>query len=280
MISATATRTLVPTAATILEVIDETPDVKTFRVKIDDQQAWEAFRQRPGQVAELSIFGAGESVISITSSPTVRDYLEFSIKRCGVVTDTIHSMQAGDRIGVRGPYGNGFPVESWKGKNLIIIGGGIGLAPVRSVLNYALDNRDDYGHITLVYGARSPEDLVFKWEYDRWRQAKDIDIHITVDCGNDDWTGKVGFVPTVLKEVAPSPINAIALTCGPPIMIKFTLQNLKQLNFTDEQIYTTLEMKMKCGIGKCGRCNIGTKFVCTDGPVFSFAEIKDLPPEF
>jgi len=275
-----ATSVLVPTLASILEVVDETPDVKTFRVKIDDEQAWEAFKQKPGQVAELSVFGAGESVISITSSPTQSEYLEFSIKRCGVVTDIIHTMEAGDKIGVRGPYGNGFPVEEWKGKNLIIIGGGIGLAPVRSVLNYALDNRDDYGNITLVYGARSPADLVFKWEYERWGREKDMDMHITVDCGDDSWSGKVGFVPTVLKEVAPSPDNAIALTCGPPIMIKFVLQDLAEMGFVPEQIVTTLEGKMQCCVGLCGRCNIGSQFICKDGPVFTLAELNSINGDF
>ena len=275
-----ATKTLVPTIATIIEAFDETPDVKTFRVKIDDETAAAAFKQRPGQVAELSVFGAGESVISITSSPTQTEYLEFSIKRCGVVTDYIHTMGAGDKLGIRGPYGNGFPVESWKGKNLIIIGGGIGLAPVRSVLNYAIDNRDDFGHITLVYGARSPEDLVFKWEYERWGAVKDLDMNITVDCGDDKWSGKVGFVPTILKEVAPLPENAIALTCGPPIMIKFVLQDLAEMNFAPEQIVTTLEGKMQCCVGLCGRCNIGSLFICKDGPVFTLAELNSLNGDF
>lgn len=277
---ATTTRTMVPHVATILEAFDETPDVKTFRVKFDDEAAEAAFKQRPGQVAELSVFGAGEIVISITSSPTQTEYLEFSIKRTGVVTDQIHTMDAGDKIAVRGPYGNGFPVDAWKGKNLIIIGGGIGLAPVRSVLNWAIDNRDDFGKITVVYGARSPQDLVFKWEYERWAAVKDLDMTVTVDCGDDGWDGKVGFVPAVLKEVAPSPENAIALTCGPPIMIKFVLQDLAEMNFTPEQIVTTLEGKMQCCVGLCGRCNIGSRFICKDGPVFTLDELNNLNGDF
>lgn len=275
-----ATGILTPTTATILEVIDETPDVKTFRVKIDDEPTWEAFRQKPGQVAELSVFGAGESVISITSSPTRRDYLEFSIKRCGVVTDAIHTLLEGDKIGVRGPYGNGFPVEAWKGKNLVIIGGGIGLAPVRSVLNYALDNRDDYGKITLFYGARTPADLVFKWQYEEWKRAKDMDVHLTVDCGDDAWTGPVGVVGSILKEANPSPENTIALLCGPPIMIKFVLQDLHGMGFTPEQIVTTLEGKMQCCVGQCGRCNVGSKYICKDGPVFTLAELNAINGDF
>ncbi|MDI6716892.1 MAG: FAD/NAD(P)-binding protein [Actinomycetota bacterium] len=274
------TSVLVPTTATILEVLDETPDVKTFRVQIDDEQARENFKQKPGQVAELSVFGAGESVISITSSPTQTDYLEFSIKRVGVVTDAIHTLTSGDKIGIRGPYGNGFPVENWKGKNLIIIGGGIGLAPVRSVLNYAIDNRSDYGHIALFYGARTPQDLVFKWEYERWSQVEDAEVHLTVDCGDDTWKDNVGVVGAIVKQVNPSPENAIALTCGPPIMIKFVLQDLFGMNFTPEQIYTTLEGKMQCCVGLCGRCNIGSKYICKDGPVFSLAELNKIHGDF
>ena len=266
--------------ATILEVIDETSDVKTFRVKIDDEQAWENFKQKPGQVAELSVFGIGESVISITSPPTVSDYLEFSIKRCGVLTDMIHTYNPGDKIGIRGPYGNPFPVEQWKGKNLVIVAGGIALAPVRSVLNYAIDNRDDYGHISLFYGARSPQDLVFQWEYERYRNTKDMEFHVTVDCGNDEWTGPVGVVGALLKAVKPSPENSIAIMCGPPIMIKFVLQDLTALEFTPEQIVTTLEGKMQCCVGLCGRCNIGSKFICKDGPVFTLAQLNEMKGDF
>jgi NAD(P)H-flavin reductase len=271
---------MMPHTATILEVIEETSDVKTFRVKIDDEQAWENFRQKAGQVAELSVFGIGESVISITSSPTVRDYLEFSIKRCGVLTDMIHTLHTGDKIGVRGPYGNGFPIGQWKGKNLVIVAGGIALAPVRSVLNYALDNRDDYGKISLFYGARSPQDLVFRWEYERYKNEKDMAFHTTVDCGDDSWTGPVGVVGALLKEVKPSPKNSIAIMCGPPIMIKFVLQDLTALNFQPDQIVTTLEGKMQCCVGLCGRCNIGSKYICKDGPVFTLAELNEINGDF
>ncbi|HZD59988.1 MAG TPA: FAD/NAD(P)-binding protein [Anaerolineae bacterium] len=275
------TSILVPTTATILEVFDETPDIKTFRVRPDDEQEWKKFQQRrSGQVAELSVFGAGESVISITSPPTQGGYLEFTIKRTGVVTDAIHTLIAGDKIGIRGPYGNGFPVDSWKGKNLVFVAGGFALAPARSVLNYALDKRDDYGHIWLFYGARTPQDLCFKWEYERWKNEKDMDFDITVDCGDDAWSGKVGVVPALVKEANPSPENTIAVICGPPIMIKFTLQELNAMGFTPEQIVTTLEGKMQCCVGLCGRCNIGSKFICKDGPVFTLAELNEINGDF
>lgn len=274
------TSILVPVGATILEVLDETPDVKTFRVLIDDEKIRHDFQHKPGQFAELSILGVGESTISITSTPTRPDYLEFSIKRIGLVTEAIHTLVPGDRIALRGPYGNSFPVGDWKGKNLVFIAGGIGLAPLRSVLNYVLDNRDDYGRIMLIYGARSPEDLVFKWEYETWRQVKDFDFEVTVDCGNDSWSGRVGFVPALVKEIAPSSENTIALTCGPPIMIKFVLQDLAGIGFTEDQIVTTLESKMQCGVGQCGRCNIGPKYICKDGPVFTLAELNKINGDF
>ncbi|MBI4733983.1 MAG: FAD/NAD(P)-binding protein [Rubrobacteridae bacterium] len=271
---------MMPTLATILEVIDETSDVKTFRVKIDDEEIWDKFRQKSGQVAELSVFGIGESVISITSPPTNHDYLEFCIKRTGVLTDMIHTYQPGDKIGIRGPYGNGFPVDDWKGKNFVFVAGGFALAPARSVLNYLLDKRDDYGHISLFYGARSPQDLVFKWEYERYRNEHDMEFRATVDCGDPTWDGPVGVVGNLLKESAPSPDNAIAIICGPPIMIKFVLQDLTALGFTPDQIVTTLEGKMQCCVGLCGRCNIGSKFICKDGPVFTLAELNEINGDF
>ncbi|OIO84957.1 MAG: hydrogenase [Candidatus Aquicultor secundus] len=281
MTSATDIKTMLPLTATILEVFDETPDIKTFRIKPDDEQEWEKFQNRKsGQVAELSVFGTGESVISITSPPTQPDYLEFTIKRTGVVTDMIHTFIAGDKIGIRGPYGNGFPVDDWKGKNLVFVAGGFALAPARSVLNYALDKRDDYGHIDLFYGARTPGDLCFKWEYDRWKNEKDMFFDVTVDCGDDAWTGKVGVVPALVKDANPSPENTIAIICGPPIMIKFTLQELNAMGFQPEQIVTTLEGKMQCCVGLCGRCNVGSKFICKDGPVFTLAELNAINGDF
>lgn len=271
---------LVPTDATIFETIEETPDVKTFRVRIDDDSYREEFTYRPGQFAELSVLGVGESTISITSTPTRPDYLEFSIKRIGLVTEAIHTLVPGDKIAIRGPYGNSFPLESFKEKNLVFIAGGIGLAPLRSVLNYCLDNRDDYGHITLIYGARSPEDLVFRWEYKSWKEQKDFDLELTVDCASAGWEGRVDFVPALLKDVAPSPENAVALTCGPPVMIKFVLEDLVYLGFKPDQVVTTLESKMQCGVGQCGRCNIGPKYICKDGPVFSLAELNNIKGDF
>lgn len=264
---------LVPQIATIESICDETPDIKTFRVE------GVKFEYSPGQCAMLSKLGVGEAMISITSSPT-REGLEFSIKRVGRLTDALHQMEPGMNIGIRGPYGNSFPVEKMSGKNLLFIGGGIGLAPLRSLINTCFDRREQFGRIMIIYGARSPEDLVFKEElFDIWPGHENTEVHLTVDKGDDNWTGRVGFVPALLEDMSPSPGNTVAVTCGPPIMIKFVLKSLQNMGFPPESIITTLEMKMKCGIGQCGRCNIGEKYVCVDGPVFSLADLLTLPDE-
>ncbi|MBQ7973047.1 MAG: FAD/NAD(P)-binding protein, partial [Lachnospiraceae bacterium] len=257
----------------------ETPDVKTFRVTAPE--GGRLFQHMPGQCAMLSIPGVGEAMFSITSSPTEEAYQEFSIKKCGELTSYLHDMNPGDEILVRGPYGNGFPVEdALKGKNLLFIAGGIGLAPLRSVIQYVLDKRDDYGTVDVLYGARSAADLVRLDEIrENWSRQKDMKVFLTVDREDESWTGHVGFVPAYLKELNFSTDKTV-LVCGPPIMIKFVLEELKKLGFGEEQVYTTFELRMKCGVGKCGRCNIGSKYVCKDGPVFRLDEVEELPKEY
>ena len=220
-------------------------------------------------------------MFSITSSPTNKEYQEFSIKKCGVLTDCLHSLEVGDEITVRGPYGNNFPVDTeLKGKNLLFIAGGIGLAPLRSVINYVLDNRDDYGTVDILYGSRSADDLVkLKEIQEVWSKTPGVNVHLTIDRPQEGWDGHVGFVPSYLKEIGFS-TDKTALVCGPPIMIKFVLAGLEELGFNRSQCYTTLELRMKCGIGKCGRCNIGSKYVCKDGPVFRCDEVDELPNEY
>jgi NAD(P)H-flavin reductase len=267
-----------PQLAALEKIIEETWDTKTFRAVFQDEQLRDCFAYEPGQFQLVSVFGVGEATFCLTSSSTRKGFIEFSVKKVGSVTQALHDMSEGDVVGIRAPLGNWFPYEGWKGKNLLFIGGGIGMAPMRSLLNFCLDNRSDYADITTIYGARTPGDLCYTYEYDEWGTKGKL--YLTVDQGDDDWKDHVGHVPGYLKELAPKPENTIAITCGPPIMIKFALVELDNLGFTSEQIYTTLEMKMKCGIGKCGRCNIGSKLVCVDGPVFSFAQMKELPPEF
>jgi len=274
---------LMPYPATITKIVDETGDVKTFTVIIDDPEVMENFGNKPGQVAQLSVFGEGEATISITSSPTRGKFLEFSVRRVGRLTSVLHQMEVGSKIGVRGPYGNWFPYEAMKGKDLVFIGGGIALAPLRSLIDFVLSEqyRSEYGKVEIIYGARSYNDLCFKSDlFERWPSIPNTVVYTTIDRPEEGWNGHVGFVPAYVEELKPSPENKVAIICGPPIMIKFTLGVMEKLGFKDEQIVTTLEMKMKCGIGKCGRCNIGSKYVCVDGPVFTLAQLKQLPPEF
>lgn len=271
--------TLVPRIGVITDIRQETPDVRTFRVNAPE--GGKLFEHMPGQCAMLCAPGVGEAMFSITSSPTNREFQEFSIKRCGELTSYLHGLSVGDEIAVRGPYGNHFPVETaLRGKDLLFIAGGIGLAPLRSVINYVFDSRADYGKVDILYGSRSAADLVQLREIrEKWEKMENTNVHLTIDRAEDGWDGHVGFVPAYLKELAFTP-DKIALLCGPPIMIKFVLAALTEMGFSREQIYTTLELRMKCGIGKCGRCNIGTKYVCKDGPVFRLDEIDELPDEY
>ena len=270
---------LIPKVCVITDIRQDTPDVKTFRVLTLDGE--KPFIHKPGQCAMLSMPGVGEALFSITSSPTNKEYVEFSIKKCGCVTSWLHAAEVGQQITVRGPYGNGFPVETeFKGQDMLFIAGGIGLAPVRSVINYVRDNRANYGKVDIVYGSRSKDDLVFFKEIiDEWKADSSINVHLTIDREQEGWDGHVGFVPTYVKELGFKPTKT-AVLCGPPIMIKFTLQGLSELGFDKKQVFTTLELKMKCGIGKCGRCNVGSKYVCKDGPVFRMDQLDALPDEY
>lgn len=271
----------IPWRAAIDDVRDEVfgeRAIKTFRFSFKDEVQHQ-FTFKPGQCVMVSVIGEGECMFAISSSPTEKDYLEVSVMKLGTVTSALHEYEPGDIIGVRGPYGNGFDVDGWKGKNIITVGGGIGQPPLRSLIRYILDKRKDYGNLDVIYGARTSNDLSFKQELFDLEKRDDINVHLSIDVEEEGWTRFVGFVPDNLLAVAPSPENAVAITCGPPLMIHFVIENLLKLGFTDEQIYTTLEMRMKCGIGKCGRCNIGSVYVCKDGPVFSYAQLKNMKGE-
>ena len=276
------TNLYVPELLTIEDVIGETPDVRTFRLVFKDEWLRDSFAFKTGQFALFSAFGYGESTFCIASSPTQHGFIQCTFRAQGRVTQALSELSIGDTIGFRGPYGNSFPVDEWKGKNMVFIAGGIGLPPVRSVLRYCLDRREDFNDITLVYGSRKIDDLVYKNELKHWDDRPDINIIKTVDPGGEspEWDGEVGFVPTVLEEAAPKPDNTIAVICGPPIMIKFSLNALEKLGFKEEAVYTTLENKMKCGIGKCGRCNVGDVYICKEGPVYSASEIKKMYNDF
>lgn len=263
-------------------IVEETPDVRTFRLKFKNPVDAEKFTFRAGQFGEYSVMGEGESTFCVASSPTRKGYIECTFRKAGRVTNALANLEIGDTVGFRGPYGNIFPVEEWEGKNLLYIAGGIALPPMRCVIWNTIDLRERYKDITIVYGARTVADLVYKNELKEWEERPDIKLITTVDPGGQtpDWKGEIGFVPMVLEKLAPSSENTVAVLCGPPVMIKFTMPVLKKLGFSDKDIYTTLENRMKCGFGKCGRCNVGKVFVCKDGPVFTYEQILTLPEEY
>jgi len=274
----------IPKITRIKSIISENRvnDIKTFELEFEDSNDYENFNYIPGQFAELSLLGKGECPIGIASSPTEKGSIKFTVKKMGTVTTSLHNCEIGDIVGVRGPLGNGWPIEDMKGKNIIVIGGGFAFSTLRSLVTYILheDNRDKYKEITVIYGNRDSGEVLYKDDLENWKKRDDIKVVLTIDRPEEGWTEKVGFVAPIVKEVAPSPENAVCIVCGPPIMIKTTIAVLEELNFKDEQILNSLEMRMKCGIGKCGRCNIGSKYVCVDGPVFSLAQLKKMPNEY
>ena len=259
-----------PLLGTLVGVRELADEIKLFKIELEGHK----FDYLPGQFAFVSAFGVGEAPFGLASTVARSSSLEFAISRVGTVTSALHSLEPGAVIGVRGPLGNGFDLDGMKGKNIVVLGGGIGGAPLRPVIHTILDNRSDFGHLRILWAARKPSLLVFTDEYDTWRAAPDTELHLTVDEGDAAWTGNVGLITELLEQVAPEPEGTIAIICGPPIMIKFVILGLKELGFADEQMIMTLEAKMKCGIGKCGRCNMGETFVCLDGPVFSYAQVS------
>lgn len=273
-----------PLPMRVEKIVIETEDknIKTFSVKFLNDEDEANFNYLPGQFAQLSVLGEGEAPFGIASSPTQPGELQFTVNKAGVLTTALHNLEEGEIIGVRGPLGNCFPIEAFESKDTIIIGGGFAFTTLRSLINYILhqENRSRFGNVIVIYGARSPGLLLYKDELEKWEVRTDLDLHLTVDRVDKDWQRKVGVVPNIVKEIAPSPENAYAVVCGPPIMLKFALPVLRDLGFPPERIVLSLEMKMKCGIGMCGRCNIGNQYVCKDGPIFTLAQLNELPSEY
>jgi sulfhydrogenase subunit gamma (sulfur reductase) len=265
-----------------ITIENDLKDIKTFKLVFEMPQDAADFAYIPGQFAELSLFGHGECPIGIASSPTEEGYVLFTVKKTGKVTRELHNSEPGRTIGIRGPLGNTYPWDRMKGKNVVIVGGGFAFTTLRSSITYILGgkNRGNFKNVTVIYGARSPGELLYKESIKEWEKSGDLNMVVTVDKAENGWKGREGFVPTVLGEVAPKADNAIALVCGPPIMIKFTIPVLQRLGFSAHDTVLSLEMRMKCGIGKCGRCNIGRRYVCVDGPVFTYEELGSLPPEY
>ncbi len=299
-----------PMTATIKDVRTECGGertIKTFEFLIDDEEKREDFDYKPGQFAMISVFGIGEAPFAI-SAPPIGENLQITVMKTGKLTEELHTMGKGEKIGIRGPYGNHFPVEDWKGKDLVFIGAGIGIAPLRSVYGYVMDDkhRDEFGDVELIYGARSTSAMAYRDELEDMACRDDLAVYRCVDWefGDDGVLEKpaeksctpidferpeesdvepgekyTAFVPQLVKAVKPDPENSIAMTCGPPVAINLTVEALTDFDWRPEQIYTTLENRMKCGIGKCGRCNIGSEYVCKDGPVYNYQELKNMKPE-
>jgi len=267
----------IPYPAIIESIRDESFDTKTFKVVFEDKGLAASFNYKPGQFVQLSLLGIGEAPISITSSPCNQGFLEFTIRAAGKLTRAIHELKPADKIHVRGPYGNPFPFEEVKGKDLYFVAGGIGLPPLRSIINEVFNKREEFGKIKVLYGAKTPDELCFKEELKRWQDITDTEILLTVDKPDESWKGNVGVVTMLWDKTDITSSNGVAYVCGPPIMIRFVIERLTRTGFRDENIYISLERYMKCGIGKCGHCNIGATFVCIDGPVFSYNQLKGMP---
>ena len=269
-----------PAVMRLLDVREEAPDVRTFKLEFLETAARAGFfsRYKVGQFGLYGVPGAGESTFCVASPPTRQEFIECTFRRNGRVTQALQDREVGQNITFRGPYGNCFPTDSWRGKNILFVAGGIALPPVRSVIWNVLDRREDFGAVTIVYGARTVADLVYKSELEQWGARPDVNLVLTVDPGGQtpEWKGKVDFVPNLLKAL-PAAENSVAVVCGPPIMIKLSLPVLKERGFSTADIYTTLENRMKCGVGKCGRCNVGPMYVCKDGPVFTAEQLETMP---
>ena len=265
----------VPRPGKLLEVRKVSEKETYFKIQMADGKE---LGHQPGQFVEVSVYGIGEAPISVSSSPTQKGYFELVVRKAGNVTAAMHAMKAGDTVGIRGPFGRGFDTEALKGKDLVFIGGGIGMVPLRSLINYVLDKRGDFGKVALLYGCKRPGELIFPEERTAWAARKDLDYKVTVDCcdANECWEGNVGVITTLIPKVEMNPATTYAVICGPPIMYKFVLLSLREKKLPDDHIIVSLERRMKCGVGKCGHCQMGKNYVCRDGPVFTYAEVKDL----
>ncbi len=260
-----------PIEAKILDIIQETPTIKTFVLKPEPE-----FSFRTGEFIELTMPGLGEAPFTPSSDPQVTESLALTIMNVGLVTSRLHSMKKGEALGIRGPYGKGYPLDKFKGRDILIVGGGVGLAPLRSLLFSLFSSIDNYNKVVLRYGARTPSDIVFRNSLTDWSKKKKVDIATTVDVGEHSWKGNVGLVTTILKDLPIDISEAVSIVCGPPIMMKFATLKLLDLGFKPQDIYLSMEKSMSCGLGKCGHCRIGKYYVCKDGPVFTYEQLKDI----
>jgi NAD(P)H-flavin reductase len=266
-----------PNLARIVKTQNETYDTRTFEFELIDPKAKQAFKFKPGQFLEISALGVGEAPFGLASNPNRPETFQVTIRAVGAVTRALHAKKPGDLVGIRGPFGNGFPFEEYKGKSILFVAGGIGLCPLRSLIEPMLDARSAFQDFLILYGARTPADQVYPGRLKEWEKMPEIRFGMTVDVGNADWKGNVGVVTTLFPKLIKTADNTVVFVCGPPIMIRFAIIELSKLGFKPENIVSTLERYMKCGVGKCGHCAIGHKYVCVDGPVFTYKEIGKLP---
>jgi sulfite reductase subunit B len=260
-----------PAEATIEEIIQETSTIKTFVLKLKND-----FSFSTGQFIELTVPGLGEAPFTPSSDPAVKEKIDVTIMNVGMVTSWLHSVNKGEVLGVRGPYGKGYPLDTFKGRDCLIVGGGVGLAPLRSLLFSLFRDLDNYNKVVLCYGARTPSDILYKDSLPEWAKKKKMHVITSVDVGEPAWKGNVGLVTTILKDLPINFKNAVSIVCGPPIMMKFVTLKLLDLGFHPKDIYLSMEKSMSCGLGKCGHCRIGKYYACKDGPVFTYEQLKDI----
>ncbi len=261
-----------PVPARILRTEQLTELEKLFEIQLPNGP----LGHRAGQFVQISLLGVGEVPISVSSGPDRGPTFELVIRKAGTVTSALHTLGAGSMVGIRGPYGNGFPMKDLQGSDLLVMAGGIGLVPLRSVIHHVLDHRADYGRLVILYGARDPSQILFRQEIEQWEARDDVEFHVTVDRADASWQGHVGVITTLVPPLRLDVSRTVALVCGPPVMFKYAIMALRSKGLSDEQIYLSLEGHMKCGLGKCGRCQVGHLYVCYDGPVFCYADIKDI----
>jgi NAD(P)H-flavin reductase len=271
-----------PTLAEMVKIEQLAEKEKLFTLHLKDGRD---LGHRAGQFVEVSVFGIGEAPISVTSSPTrtrgelgrTNGTFELCVRQVGDVTGALHRMEPGSTVGIRGPFGNGFPVEKMRGKDLLFAPGGLGLPPLRSLINQVLDERESFGRVIILYGARNPSELLFKDELAKWEARDNVEFHVTVDRGDESWMGNVGVITTLFPKITVNPRSTVAVTVGPPVMYRFVIMELLSKGIQDGRIFVSLERRMKCGVGKCGHCQINNVYVCQKGPVFSYAQLKELP---
>lgn len=271
-----ATSIYVPEIATITKIEQMSPTEKLFDIKIDNPESQKAFNFLPGQFVELTVFGLGEAPFSIPSSPNNKDYFQLCIRDIGNVSGALHRMQSGDKIGIRGPFGNGyFPYEKMQGKDVIIVAGGLGLAPVMPLIHTILEDRENYKRLVIIYGSIDPENILFKKDIEDWKKRDDIELCLTVDNPDNGWQGEVGVCTNLIPGIDCGS-DSYAVVCGPPVMYKFVVSEFENKSIKPENIFLSLERRMECGVGKCNHCHVGNKLSCIDGPVFSLWEIRNL----